>query len=190
MKAKGLYPYLDWLAEYRSQITTIVFFIWLSVVVYWFYCFQFTVADPIKATGVFVENFQDSDDGSINARAALVFVFWAATSGIFVVGFVIYAVKFIYNILMGVIYGAVPTKVHKLVTPIVFLIAMWPCFRYQEQIKTAYVVLYREGSDIVRLAGGFDLKIDMNRYKSETKDESEPSNGEHKGLFSNEAMRQ
>ncbi|MBF0317928.1 MAG: hypothetical protein HQL04_07105 [Nitrospirae bacterium] len=169
MRGKGLYAPLDWLANYKGQITNIVFLIWLVVVVYWFYCFNDVAVAPLKSTGVVVKNFQDNDDGSINSRAALAFIFWAATSGIFVVGFVIYAIKFIYNILMGVIYGAVPTRVHKLVTPVMFLIAMWPCFKYQQEIKTAYVVLYREAGDIVRLAAGFDMKMEMRSCLPEPK---------------------
>ncbi|KJU83206.1 membrane protein [Candidatus Magnetobacterium bavaricum] len=175
MREKDLYQYLDWLVEYKCQITNIVFFIWLGVVVYWFYCFNSVTVAPLRVTGVVVENFQDSDDSSINSRAALAFILWAATSGIFVVGFVIYALKFIYNILMDMIYGAVPTKVHKLVTPVMFLITMWPCFSYQREIKTAYVVLYREGSDIVRLASGFDMKVEIKTSLPEPRDGDLPS---------------
>ncbi|KJU85754.1 membrane protein [Candidatus Magnetobacterium bavaricum] len=175
MMTKYLYAPLDWLVEYKSQITTIIFFIWLAVVLYWFYRFNGVTVAPLKSTGVVVENLQDNDDGSISSRAALAFIFWAATSGIFVVGFVVYALKFIYNILMGMIYGAVPTKVHKLVTPVMFLIAMWPCFSYQKEIKTAYVVLYREGSDIIRLASGFDMKVEINTSLPEPRDGDLPS---------------
>ncbi|MBF0538517.1 MAG: hypothetical protein HQL03_09730 [Nitrospirae bacterium] len=186
MRGRELYAPLDWLAEYRSQITNIIFFLWLAVVVYWFYCFHTITVAPLRSAGLVVKNFQDNEDGGINGRAALAFIFWAATSGVFVVGFVIYAIKFIYNIAMGLIYGVVPIKVHKLVTPIVFLIAMWPCFTYQKEIKTAYVALYREGSDILKLASGFDIKIDIKSHLSATKDERSTSKTE---LFKTQPSR-
>ncbi|MBF0344173.1 MAG: hypothetical protein HQL06_08075 [Nitrospirae bacterium] len=143
--------------------------------IYWFYQFYAITPAPLKATGLVAKIFQENDDSGINGRSALAFILWTGTSGIFVAGFIVYVFKFIYNIAIGLVQEAIPKKLHHFITPVVFLIAMWPCFRYQREIKTVYNTLCREGSDIVRLAKGFDIKLEIKNKQSA----SEEFNNEH-----------
>ncbi|QWR77822.1 hypothetical protein [Candidatus Magnetomonas plexicatena] len=155
MKKKTLF---DHVYEHRFRIGEALFFLWLICIIYWLFRFPDIVAHPFEKFTV-IDKIKDADDEGLTARAALTFIFWFATSGIFVVAAVIYALAFIRNIIFDLTKGAVPNKYHHLIAPALLLLSLWPCFNYQQEVKSAILTVRAQGIEIVSMAMGFDIKL-------------------------------
>ncbi|MBF0519858.1 MAG: hypothetical protein HQK92_09055 [Nitrospirae bacterium] len=150
--------FFDRVYENRFRIGEALFFLWLICIIYWIFRFPDIAAHPFEKFTI-VDKLKDADDEGLTARAALTFIFWFATSGMFVVAAVIYALAFIRNVIFDLTKGAVPNKYHHLIAPAFLLVSLWPCFNYQEEVKSAILTVKTQGKEIVTMAMGFDVKL-------------------------------
>ncbi|MEO5358167.1 MAG: hypothetical protein H7844_12845 [Nitrospirae bacterium YQR-1] len=150
--------FFDWIYDNRFKIGEVLFFVWLLSIIYWASRFPDIEAQPMNKF-IIVDKIKDADDEGLTARAALTFIFWLATSGIFLAAAVLYAFAFIRNVIVDLTKGAVSHKYHHLVAPALLIVSLWPCFSYQQELKSAALTFKMQGKEIVTMAMGFDIKL-------------------------------
>ncbi len=146
-------PFFNLIFKYRYQISEIIFILWLALIGYWLYSFTTIEAEPMEDMYFLSEVFTESEDEWLNSTSSLVFLFWSVTTGVFVIGFVIFILKFAYNIVTDMARGSIPRGWHHLITPFVLLICLLPLFAYQSEIKSACLSFYDQGSVIWEKSG-------------------------------------
>jgi hypothetical protein len=160
-------PVVKWFVDNRNVIAKTCYLLWVAGMCYWMYKFAGVEAKPYKMASLFAE------DDALSARTALAYIFLAATSGVIVVMMAIFIVKFAINIIWGLVGGVFSVKWHYLLSTIVLLISLFPCFSHIREIKSVCLALKLQCTDIVENAQQFDFKLKMNKHPEGEK-ESQP----------------
>ncbi len=131
--------------RYRVPEFLILGLIFLSA--YWLY--QWPMVEQVPAQGVEFLLQAIGQNGQIEARSALILVFFGFTTGLFILAFAVWLLLFIYNTLVDRLRSLVPGKWHYLIPLAIFYILLIPCYLYQAEIKSNLLTAHQQVSMII-----------------------------------------
>ncbi|MBF0566791.1 MAG: hypothetical protein HQK89_16315 [Nitrospirae bacterium] len=164
-------PIVSWFIHNRNLIAQVCFLLWAAVMCYWVYKFAGLKVRPCKIAAL----FHESDE--LSSRTALVYIFWALTSGIIFLMMGLYIIKFAINIAWGFVEGVFPLRWHNLISSVVLLFSLVPCFDHMGEIKSVYLAVVSQAGDIVHSARQFDLNLKVKPHSEEGNDQKPAESG-------------
>jgi hypothetical protein len=143
---------VQWLVKHKEQIALFLYILWLAGCGYWFY--QFLVIDVRPQTDwIFI-----TDD----TREAMVFVFFGSFGLVFVLAFVFFIVKLMYNLFHEGIQFLFPFQWFSLAKSISYLLVLGFAFIYIENIKVVGLTAYNQIDVIVHTSRQHDNEVEKN----------------------------
>ncbi len=146
-----------WLIEYKENIASILYLLWIVGCISWLY--QLVIIDAPPYMG----GFFSVDD----PRDAMVFLFFGMFGVIYFSFFAFFIIKLIYNMIRGGIDSLFSRKWYSLVRSIGLLICLHFAFNYIGHIKTAGLTAYTQVSQLVQVSNDHSLitkkKLDVTK---------------------------
>ena len=98
-----------------------------------------------------------------DSREALVILFFGVLGLAFLIFFVLFIIKFLYNLFEGGIETLFASQWHSIVKPLGYLIILYFAFSFTGTIKVAGLTAYYQVADLVRVSNQHDfiIKRDM-----------------------------
>ncbi len=118
--------------------------------VYWFYQWPMVERVPARGVGFLLQII--GHDGQIDARSALILVFFGFTTGTFLLAAIVWLLLFVYNTIIDHLREVVPERWHYLVPLAVFYVLLLPCFIFQSEIKSNILTAHQQVSLIITTA--------------------------------------
>lgn len=146
-----------WIIEYKENIASILYLLWIAGCIYWLY--QLVIIDAQPQTGGF---FSVAD-----SRDAMVFLFFGTFGIIYISFFAFFIIKLIYNMIRGGLDSLFPAQWYSMVRSIGLLVCLHFAFIYIGHIKTAGLTAYTEVSQLVQVSNDHSLitkkKLDVSK---------------------------
>lgn len=126
------------LHEYKRPVALFLYIMWFLGCGYWFYQLMIIEVKPVDELGLAVTDSRD----------AMAILFFGTLGSVFVLFFVLFIIKFIYNLFHEGIESFFSDRWHSLVKPASYLVILCCAFSFTATIKTTGLTAYNQIAEL------------------------------------------
>lgn len=130
---------VQFIARHKGHISLGLYILWLAGCGYWVY--QLIIIDVKPGVGW--------DLGINDSREALVYLFFGLLGSIFVLFFVLFTLKLVFNLFQDGFESIFPDQWHSVAKSTIYLLILFCAFSYTGSIKAAGLTAYNQIAEIV-----------------------------------------
>lgn len=136
--------------KYKKPVELFLYIMWLAGCGYWFYHLMITDVTPSDNLGL----------GVTDSRDALAILFFGTLGSVFVLFFVLFTIKFIYNLFHEGIESLFSVRWHSLVKPASYLVILCWAFSFTGTIKATGLAAYNQIAELFHTSQQHTLVVE------------------------------
>ncbi len=142
--------FFQFILEHKRPVALFLYITWLAGCGYWFYQLMIIDVKPKDNLGLVVTDSRD----------ALAILFFGAIGSVFVLSFLFFIIKFIYNLFHNGIESFFSVRWHSLVRPASYLVILYFAFSFTGTIKSTGLTAYNQIAGLFHTSEQYNLILE------------------------------